>query len=158
LKQVLNSRDLIKIFAQAIVIILIVWLAAVLAITKLANEPLAHLSIMTVAALICLAGTIAGLVPLVFLAIKNASWMGRAFLLSVPLRLLSTLILGLLGCMFISNQQRNALLLWLTGYYLLMLAWETALAVKFVNKYADFGTIKSNRRNASMSMEDDIKP
>ncbi len=156
MKDKLNSWQILKFFIQAVLIILTAWLLSCSIVIWLATEPQLQLPLMTVAALLCLAAAIAGLLPL-FVAFYNTAWLGQAFLLSVPIRLLSTLCLGLLCCMFISNQQREILLLWLTGYYLIVLIWETTVAIKFVKKYTNFGTQKSDRRNnISTSIENEL--
>ncbi|MBI9017783.1 MAG: hypothetical protein JEZ07_11050 [Phycisphaerae bacterium] len=136
-----------KLFVQAALLMFFTWLISFLLVRLFAAKSQAQMLPMTLAAFIALLGAVAGLCPLLIAALKSSELLGKAFLLGVPLRLLTTMTLGLLCCILVERQQRSALLLWLSSYYIVMLGWETALAIKFVNRYMHIDSINAERRN-----------
>ena len=78
------------------------------------------------AGLICLIMTIISLVPLTIAMRGHRDWLGQACLAGTTIRLLLTLFAGLaVRELVIEPRQKTAFVLWLLGFYLILLVWET---------------------------------
>jgi len=78
------------------------------------------------AGLICLIMTVISLIPLTVAARAYRDWLGHACLAGTTIRLLLTLFAGLtVHELAIEPRQKTAFVLWLLGFYLTLLVWET---------------------------------
>jgi len=87
------------------------------------------------AALSCLVMSVISLVPVVFIAQKKAEWLALAFLAGSGIRLFSTLITATIVYMLLIEPERMALFaMTVVGFYLVLLGWETMIALKLVKR------------------------
>ena len=88
------------------------------------------------AGLICLIMTIISLIPLTVATRAYRDWLGQACLAGTTIRLLLTLFAGLaVHALVIEPQQKITFILWLLGFYLALLAWETITAVRIIKMF-----------------------
>ena len=88
------------------------------------------------AGLICLIMTIISLIPLTVATRAYRDWLGHAFLAGTTIRLLLTLFAGLtVHELAIEPRQKTTFILWLVGFYLVLLVWETITATRIIKMF-----------------------
>jgi hypothetical protein len=88
------------------------------------------------AGLICLIMTIISLIPLTVAMRAYRDWLGHACLAGTTIRLLLTLSAGLAAyALVIEPQQKITFVLWLLGFYLVLLVWETITVVRIIKMF-----------------------
>lgn len=122
---------MLKLSGQAIVLVAVVSL--------LAAWPSIHwggrenvLSLLAAGVLVLIA-CIVSLIPIAIAVQRKADWLGQACLGATVIRLLLTMSLGS-GWYLAAKPPMIAFLVWMTLFYLVLLAWETIIAMRFVKK------------------------
>lgn len=88
------------------------------------------------AGLICLTMTIVSLIPLTVATRAYRDWLGHACLAGTTIRLLLTLFAGLtVHELVIEPRQKITFVLWLLGFYLTLLVWETITVVRVIKMF-----------------------
>ncbi len=126
------KTGLIKLSSQAALIVLIL---AVLAIWPCRYfSPEKGLTALITAALVCFFPVCLSLVPLVIAVKRQSDLLAQACLSGTVVRMLLTLLIGTIGYLIIKPPMMTFVICLLV-FYMVLLAWETALAVKYINEF-----------------------
>jgi len=127
-------NGLLKLTAQATILVITIILLGIWPSWHYGGE--AGLKTMVAAGGVCLTGTIISLVPMVIAIKKKAIWLAQACLGGTVLRLLMTLILA--GVVYWAIKPSMIVFaLWIMGFYLVLLTWETKTALKYIRAFYD---------------------
>ena len=126
------QAGLIKLSSQAALIVLII---AVLAIWPCRYfSPDKGLTALITAALVCFFPVFVSLVPLTIAVKRQADWLAQACLGGTVARMLLTLLIGTIVYLVIKPPMMTFVICLLV-FYMVLLAWETFIAVKFINAF-----------------------
>ena len=90
-----------------------------------------NLQAMLAAGVVTLLASIVSLIPITIAAERKADWLGQACLGSTVIRLMVTLAAGM-GWFLVAKPPLLAFALWTMLFYLVLLVWETRIAMKFI--------------------------
>ena len=125
----------LKLLLQPILLISVIAAASIWPIRHFSDQPSLSIAIMATAAVTCLIAAIICTVPMCIAQKRKADWLPMACLAGSAATMLLTPTAALTVYYFaIDTQQMLMFALWITAFYLVMLAWQTTVAVKFVNK------------------------
>ena len=126
------KTGLVKLSSQAALIVLII---AVLAIWPCSHfSPEKGLTALLTAALVCFLPVCVSLVPLTIAVKRQADWLAQACLGGTVARMLLTLLTGTIVYLVIKPPMMTFVICLLV-FYMVLLAWETFIAVKFIQAY-----------------------
>ena len=122
-------KKLLRLSGQAILLVAVV--AVISAWPSLHWGGSKNFQALIAAGIITLIAGIVGLVPITIAVQHKADWLGQACLGATVIRLLVTLSAGM-GWYLAIKPPLMAFALWVMLFYLVLLAWETKMAMGFV--------------------------
>jgi len=133
-----TTRTEIHLSHLSIQAFLIVSAAALLAVGlsfMVSSDPTGAIFSLLLAAGLCGGITCLSLIPLSLVSRRRREWLGPTCLAGSALRLLLTLGTGLgVHALIIPSSQTFTFALGIVGFYLILLFWETAIAVKLIKE------------------------
>lgn len=126
------QAGLIKLSSQAALIVLIIALLAIWPCRHFSPEN--GLTALLTAALVCFFPVCFSLVPLTIAVKRKADWLAQACLGGTVARMLLTLLIGTIGY-FVIKPPMMTFVICLLVFYMVLLAWETFIAVKFIQAH-----------------------
>jgi len=126
------QAGLIKLSSQAALIVLIIVVLAIWPCSHFSPEK--GLTALLTAALVCFLPVCVSLVPLVIAVQRQADWLAQACLGGTVARMLLTLLMGTIVYLIIKPPMMTFVICLLV-FYMVLLAWETIIAVKYINAF-----------------------
>ena len=126
------QTDLLKLSAQAALVVLIIALLAVWPCRHFSPEQ--GITALIAAAVLCFAATCVSLVPLAIAIKRRADWLAQACLGGTVISLLLTLFAGM-AVYFALKPPMMTFALCVMAFYLALLAWETKVAVGYIRVF-----------------------
>ena len=127
---------LLRLSIKAALAVLAIMLPGIAFVLFWSTDPQQAVIPVISAGLICLIMTIISLIPLTVATRVYRDWLGHACLAGSTIRLLLTLFAGLAAYeLAIEPQQKMTFVLWLLGFYLVLLVWETITAAGIIKMF-----------------------
>ena len=138
-EKLLNSptqTGLLRLSIQAALTVVAIMVPGIALMLLWSTDPQQAVIPVIFAGLICLIMTIVSLIPLTMAMRACRDWLGHACLAGTTIRMLLTLFAGLAAyTLAIEPRQKVAFVLWLMGFYLALLVWETITAVRIIKMF-----------------------
>jgi len=131
-----TQTGLLRLSIQAALTVLAVMLPGIALTLLWSTDPQQAVIPVIYAGLICLIMTVVSLIPFTVATRACRDWLGHVCLAGTTIRLLLTLFAGLtVHELVIEPRQKITFVLWLLGFYLVLLVWETITAARIIKMF-----------------------
>ena len=125
-------RELLRLSGKAIVLVCVVGLLS--AWPSLHWGGSENIQALIAAGAVTLIASIVSMIPITMAVAQKSDWLGQACLGATVIRLMVTMLLGC-GWYVAAKPPMTAFLLWTMLFYLVLLVWETKIAMRYVKRF-----------------------